>query len=675
MNGWKILGSRGKFMANSNRERRKKKKKEQAKNKARTQPSAQQVRLQDMLDAEATELTIMALGDRDANLSFSYSLLRQMGTQSSSPVWKANKDVFELCLFSNKPEPWAPAELRQICETHADHLPFDYSGVLRRIDAYVSVKDWFDTDGALLKFYRQLEPFEATLLDYPAILHFHVSGMLPGETIAVKECLDFISRYCLLEEPSLFSHFLDILRPKKGLPTMAQLKKFDLGLGILLAKADPSIHDPQYAFFIEPSLRALLRARFLHADPSKLSKFPHLLAFLAEKPAASAKAKITGSDANILRCSELTYERIQQIKRLHASQSKTFDQHIKMLILEWRIGTLGSENQSNFGVIDQQREKNAFLALWSALSRGVPESKKDFALRVKDLCLEFVIDCLSKSPNYRPDSLVVDSLALHNPQHEILTWLQIAKTKPHRANPYLNRLPQRPKAMPFDLFYALYESYDLKSHPIFIEKYLDALPLESRREILIPWLRRLTHVSGTREKMDQSLASTFGKLLKPDRFPVNEMASDAEMEDSLVFWSLAYMYKARLDWGQVSYSRLYALLNVLTRLESQVLWKGLGEDLVLALLPQMLKPENLGKGIIKAIIRLLEKSPSSQIRGRLKLYLDQSVTVFNFDPAWQVLIDYFDRPGKPSKRRDSLPQKKSKTKPKSKRTEDRNLLF
>ncbi|MBC7531980.1 MAG: hypothetical protein H7318_10410 [Oligoflexus sp.] len=516
----------------------------------------------------------------------------------------------------------------------------------------------------MLDRYRTLKRGETSILDYPAIMHFHASGMIEVDSPAVADCLEFISESCLDQTHQMPDNFIAMLNPKKRLPTIPQLKRLDTGLGFLRSNIEMMAHDPQFTAFIEPSLRGLFKNRFLQSDLSKLEKFPNILSFVVETSILEKKEGLRTPTLESVHLAEISSDFIEPFKRLQVSQSKTFEQHTKLLILDWRIQTIGSQNEEDFSPSCKQREKNAFLSLWSALSRGVPDSKKEFALSVKDHCVEFVMDCLSKSPRYRPDPAMVEFLAAHRPQNEILMWLQIAKAGPNKAKAIFGRLPERPKVMPFDVFYALYENYGLKSNPIFIEKYFDALPLEARREILIPWLRRATHDSQSNKQIDLLLASTFDKLLKADRFPVNELTGSAELEGDLVFWSLAFAFKSGLDLRGLSYSRLHILLMTLSRIESKILWKRLGEDLVLVLIPQMLKLENVKKGINKPLIHLLQSTHSSLILLRLKVFLEQNVTLFNFDPAWQSLIDYLDQQAQPAKKRGRLPVTKGKSKPK-----------
>lgn len=660
-------------MGSSNRDKRRKKeekrKKERAKSKAPRSPESER---QNILDSMSTDLTVNSIRDQAGQLPLAYSLLRTLGLSNHSLVWTANKDILELCLFGNKPKPWAAADLKQVCSTFDAHIPFDYSDLLRKIDTFVRVENWDDQTNPLIEHYKSLPIEEVSSIDFPVIMHFYAKGWLGSENDPVQECMEYILFWFETERLPLSNHLVPFFRDTKKWPLARTLKGIDLGLKNLEKRQPQLAQSPEFLSFIEPSLRSLFHIRLGKESHDKLEKYPNIVTFLKGTPTKFTTLADQSLDLRI-NFEKLSAEQLDYIKSVKTTLPNTFEQHIRLLLLEWRGFVMSNVSRPQNSTASQQFEKVAFLSLWSALSRGIPDSKRDYASRAKDLCLDFFLDCMIKFPRYRPDPAVIDALAVHNPQNEMLIWLQIAKANPTQSKTHATRLPQRPKALPFDLFYSLYEHYNLNSKPIFIERYFDALPIEAKREILLPWFRRLMHSQYESETKFLVIKNTFGKLLKADRFPVSELGTDAELEDFLVFWSLAFKVCSGLDVGNLSYKRLISVLATIQQTENVKFWVDFGEPVLFKILSEILSPENIKRGTMDPLIAALKHHKSARIIKDIKYLREEAVMLADLASEWNKLTCVINPPERAKKSPANSPKKKTKSKPNKKKFEELRL--
>jgi hypothetical protein len=625
-------------MGRNNRENRKRKKREQ-KSKAKNGRTTSIVN--ELNDARSTELVLRGLADTSQPFDILYSLFRRTGLEQKSSVWIANSNVIESYAYARKPVPLAECNLKEACKAFDAHLDINYSAVIRKLQLYSQVADWMDRNNPLLLKYLHDHDEEPDVLDLPAIMHFHLAGWLDYEHDHVYYCLSYLTDWCEMTTHMELLDMEEIFRPGKSLPKANLLKKLEACLKRLNEQSLALSESPLYSSFIQPSLISLIQKRFEKVSESKLKSYPYIL---LQKKASTDQLSNRQVRSNFrpVSISNLDANLLSQLAKRPGTE-KTFLQHIGSFVLQWRYWTEHKLRKAERSGSSLQQEQQAFVALWTALSRGVPESHKAFTSKVKDLCLNYTLDCLGKWPEYQPLLSNIEALTKHNPSHEVLAWLQIALCSPKELQRLLSRIPEKPKAMSFDQFYALYQTHKLKDRPEFIKRFFDALPSEAQREILVPWFRRASDILGQPGEMNNIKLASFGKLLRMDRFPVSELYGDGELEDNLVMWSLAFLFDCKIRVGALSESRLSSVLSAVVRIRSSEFWQAYGEPILIELLPQLLEIHKLQSGLLDKLVPVLESHKGSKFQVHLQSRVESLDPSQSLDSNWTRLLEFLSR--------------------------------
>ncbi len=648
-------------MGRNNRQNRKEKKKA-GKNRKSPAGSGSSIKdlEQEQRDARATMISFKGLTDDSAPTELLYSLFRRIGNHQQSSVWLANKNLFELYAFSRKPAALTEGDLKQTCRSFGRNLEEGYSDLVRALQRYAKVDDWKNPNNSLLQRLK-CDPYHSlSELDLPAIIHFYLSGWLEMETQPVQYCLRYLANWCARETASKPLDFNALLLAKKALATPAKLKALDNCLKRLDELGQKLSDQPLFVRFIEPSLRALIQRKFRAVDAAKLLKYPAITRMCSQDALARPSSAGPLQALSKVTMAQLDGEIIEEMKVSRPGGELTYSRHVGSLVLQWRFWTLARQQSGGGHPTLKQHEQQAFLNLWATLSRGVPEAHKMFAAKVKNLCISFVFDCVSKSPHSKPISVILDALAEHSPHIDWLTWLQIAYSQPGKAQLYLDRLPERPKAMTFDLFYALYQVHGLKNRSEFLSRHYEALPAETQREILVPWFRRASSLARQSDSLNAFVSSTFGTLLQIEKFPVSELSGEAELEGELVLWSLAFAFDRQIKITSLSPERLKSFLSTLLRLDSPAFWNRFGEGMILELFPQILRAVSAQKGCLDELLMVIKCYSSLPFLHRLDQLLGDFEGSGQLRPEWRPLLDFLAQSRKPQKGRGRSPKKSAK---------------
>jgi hypothetical protein len=197
--------------------------------------------------------------------------------------------------------------------------------------------------------------------------------------------------------------------------------------------------------------------------------------------------------------------------------------------------------------------------------------------------------------------------------------------------------------MTFDHFFALYYTHGLKDRPEFLTRYFSVLPSEAQRELLVPWFRRVSYILDQGGKIVDLQSASFGKLLRVDRFPVTELFSEAELEDNLLLWSLAFLRQSKIRIGDLSEARLNKLLSAIVRSQNLAFWQSFGEPILIELIPQILSDQNFKRERLDSLLTVLETYKAPSFVTSLQSYmkgLDQEKKLM---PQWNSLLEFLNR--------------------------------